>query len=226
MNYVGHAHLAIRIDPSPDHVLGSMLPDFAAMCGSRLAHIEHTGVSTGVALHHATDLVFHGLEVFKDFCAEGAEDLMESGLSKASAVAVAHIGFELMLDGYVVGLDGGDLARAYAEGLDAAASTRLGAGIAWRAPGAAAAFESLRAFLRDRGFPTVFRDAGFIASRLEHILARRPRFALEPEQSRVVDRWVRGAQENVLAAAPKLLARLESMLVPEAGRDGDASGPI
>jgi hypothetical protein len=71
VNFFGHAAIASWHSPADAGVaLGSMLPDFASMCGARLDEQRDPRVAAGVALHHATDAVFHRapvvLALFRD----------------------------------------------------------------------------------------------------------------------------------------------------------------
>ena len=64
MNFFGHAVVAGWFEGDPRYVLGSMLPDFASMSGTRLNPVEQPEVAAGVALHHRTDDAFHGAPSF------------------------------------------------------------------------------------------------------------------------------------------------------------------
>jgi hypothetical protein len=58
MNFFGHALVAAHKTPDPPFVLGSMLPDFAAMLRLRLPAMRDELMRDGVAFHHATDRAF------------------------------------------------------------------------------------------------------------------------------------------------------------------------
>jgi hypothetical protein len=79
-----------------------MLPDFATMCGARLAEIDHPELRAGIALHHRTDRVFHASSHFLALCGDARRDLLARGLGRGHAQAVGHVGVELLLDGWLV----------------------------------------------------------------------------------------------------------------------------
>ena len=56
-------------------------------------------LGAGIALHHATDRVFHAAPWFLDFERELRSQLREDGLPDGGARACAHVGPELLLDG-------------------------------------------------------------------------------------------------------------------------------
>ena len=65
MNFFGHATVAAWAPgATPPFVLGAMLPDFAAISGARSARPRHAEARRGVALHLATDEVFHAAPDF------------------------------------------------------------------------------------------------------------------------------------------------------------------
>lgn len=213
MNFYGHAHLAARIDRAPAYVLGSMLPDFVGMCGVRLEGVTHGDVARGVALHHATDEIFHGTPEFLGLCASGLAELEAAGLARGAARACAHVGTELVLDGFLLEHRGPD--DAYLEALDVAAPERLGPFLRFRDEGIR--FESLRRRLRAFGVPYAYADASFVAVRLQGALASRPRLALGDRDVVTVTRWLASAIPATRDRAPALLARVEAAL---GGRTG------
>src|SRR5690606_3246840 len=75
MNFFGHACVAARIDSDPRVLLGAMLPDFASMSRTRLAGSEDPAVAAGIALHLATDDVFHGARGFLTLYSRGIDRL-------------------------------------------------------------------------------------------------------------------------------------------------------
>lgn len=175
MNFVGHAHVAIvRTDAPPAFVLGAMLPDFASMGGARLLPIDHAELAAGVALHHRTDDAFHAAPEFVRLCREWGAELERRGLPWGASRAVAHVGTELLLDGFLLG--DGPTRAAYLDAVAALEEPLLSA-IRVRGPGAAR-WPSLLARVRAHGAPDFYGDPTSVADRLVLILASRPRLAI------------------------------------------------
>lgn len=209
MNFYGHAHLAARIDRDPSYALGSMLPDFEGMCGVRLSSVEDATIARGVALHHETDDVFHRAPEFVELCAIGVEQLTARGVPRGSARACAHVGTELVLDGFVLESHGPN--RTYLEALDVASSDA--ARRALRFPDGGVRFEALRRRLRDHGLPFGYSEPEFVTARLVNALSTRPRLALHDRSAHEVVNWLGDAIPRVRRAAPALLDRLDAELV-------------
>ena len=66
MNFFGHAVVATWHATEPRFVLGAMLPDFAAMIRARPPAARDPELARGIALHHATDEVFHDAPTFRE----------------------------------------------------------------------------------------------------------------------------------------------------------------
>ena len=153
MNFFGHAAVATWSAPAsgaaPAVVLGAMLPDFATMCGGRIASAEDAGVARGIDLHHTTDAVFHTLPVVTALMRELDERLAHGHCARGPRRAVAHIGVELLLDGVLV--DEPAYRAAYLSGLmhDPA--------LQWRDPEDAPHFALLLDRLRAHGVPEDLR---------------------------------------------------------------------
>jgi len=104
VNFVGHVQVALLVESSHEDrievAFGAALPDLASMAGTRLDKAGLSGgVRAGVALHHRTDAVFHSLVEFRAGVQHLAEQLKASGLATGPSRAVAHAGWELLLDG-------------------------------------------------------------------------------------------------------------------------------
>jgi acyl carrier protein phosphodiesterase len=123
MNFLAHVLVATRTGPrSPDRLVGSVLPDLAAMAGCRLRPELLDGgdpsgeVREGVTCHHAVDRAFHADRAFT----AGARRLrcaaLEAGLPAGPSRAVGHAGWELLLDGVLLSRTGvvADFAMALA----------------------------------------------------------------------------------------------------------------
>jgi hypothetical protein len=204
VNFFGHALAASWQSREPGFALGSMLPDFASMCGMRLAGASDAATLAGVAYHHATDRVFHRLEPFARGVAEIAGDLIARGAARGPARGAAHVGFELCLDGALLG-DGGARA-AYLDGL--AAGSELAGALSWSEPDGAARWRHLCARLVERGVPLDYAEPDRVAERVGRVLAHRPLLALGPADAALVKRAMPSVAERVAAAAPAILAGL------------------
>lgn len=172
MNFFGHATVAAWRDPrDPRFLLGAMLPDFASMCGARLA-VEQPDpeIAAGVALHHLTDAIFHRAPVVVGLFRDAEVRLEARGVRKGPRRAAAHVGVELLLDGVFVRES--DNRAAYLDGLDATT------GVQWRDDDGPARFAALVARLRHYGVPVDLIGGAGVARRIERTLAGRT--LLEP----------------------------------------------
>jgi hypothetical protein len=170
VNYFGHAAVASWRSRDGAIALGAMLPDFATMCGSRLAPADDGAVAEGIALHHATDGAFHHLPAVTGLMRELDARLEVLGCARGPRRAVAHIGIELLLDGVLV--DDAGYRASYLAGI-AADST----GVHWRDDTGSVRFAALVERLRSYGVPDDLRDATSITQRLQRILGHRPLLA-------------------------------------------------
>jgi hypothetical protein len=207
VNFIGHSVIARRTSDDPAFVLGAMLPDFASMSGTRLAKHEHPALAGGIADHHRTDEAFHGAPTFVALCREEGEALDAAGLPWGAARAVAHVGTELILDGFL--LERPDVERAYVDAIEA---------IEWLRPAlrfekdGLARFLELHGRLARYGPPHGYRDPLFVRDRLVQILDRRPRLALGEGGAERLGAFMPGMAERVLRAAPKILRELSDAL--------------
>lgn len=105
MNLLGHAHVALASgDDDPVFVLGALLPDLASMARVRISReLLAPAVDRGVGFHLRTDAVFHTLPEFIGGSAAIRRAVLARGLSRGAARAVGHVGWELLLDGTLVG---------------------------------------------------------------------------------------------------------------------------
>lgn len=201
MNYVGHAMAARWRRDEPGFVLGSMLPDFASMCGARLREAEPEPVAAGVAFHHRSDAVFHGSSAFTRLCASARAQLQADGVGRYVAMAAAHVGIELLLDG--IWLDDPAVGAAYLRAIEH--TDRLAPdALRWGRDEHGPRFERLCAHLRQAGSPEAYRDPDEVGRRVGRILARRPRLAPGPDDEPRLRRWARHTRPQVAAAAPGL----------------------
>jgi hypothetical protein len=182
VNFFGHAAVATWSAPAsgaaPAVVLGAMLPDFATMCGGRIAAADEESVTAGIALHHATDSVFHKLPVVTGLMRELDEHLAHGRCARGPRRAVAHIGVELLLDGVLV--DEPAYRAAYLSGLGHEPALQ------WREPDHAPRFAILLDRLRSHGVPEDLRLPEAIATRVHRILAHRPLLAPSSDDLRAI----------------------------------------
>jgi hypothetical protein len=223
VNLLAHAHVALAdaearaggtggpdaIDGSPargtggraavDHdvVLGAVLPDLATMARARIVDRQRLAppVGRGVALHLRTDAVFHALPAFVEGAGAIRRAVRERGLSRGAARAVGHVGWELLLDGTLVGTAA---EAAFHAALD-------------RAEQAAPAFDAPQRWARLLGYRPQLRqlrydDPAWVAERLERIFHDRPLLRFEPAQLPLVVEVLADQAPRVAAAADEVLA--------------------
>lgn len=201
VNFFGHATIALTEGErrgDPGYVLGSMLPDFASMARMRLAGVDDPSIEAGVALHHRTDDAFHGAPTFIRLMGEAQDELEATGMKHGSAMAIAHVGVELLLDGCLVERLGVD--PSYYAALET-----TDAPIRWRHEEGTTRWEFMRRRLRAAPIPDGYRDPQFVAERLVRILSDRPRLALDERERSTVFGWAEGARAPIAAAADGLM---------------------
>lgn len=204
MNFFGHAAVASWSIAAPATVLGAMLPDFAAMCGSRIAGADDTAVSDGIALHHATDAAFHQLPAVTGLMRELDEQLAAGGCARGPRRAVAHIGVELLLDGVLV--DDPGYRAAYLGGVAHDPALR------WRDPEGPARFAVLLERLRTRGVPDDLQRPDAITIRIQRMLGHRPLLAPSPDELRTIREALAAFQPRVAIAVETVLRGLRAQL--------------
>jgi acyl carrier protein phosphodiesterase len=209
MNFVGHAHVALEHGSTPAFVLGSMLPDFASMARARLSPVSHPELAAGVALHHRTDDAFHGAPTFVAFCSKWGAELERRGLSWGASRAVAHVGTEMLLDGFL--LDEAPTRSAYLEAAAALGDPALRG--AMQVVGAGSArWPAVLERVRTHGAPDFYKDPALVAERLVLVLEGRPRLAVEPAQLPALRDAMRDLRRDVGAAAAALVGSTREAL--------------
>lgn len=193
MNFYAHLSVAMRLGHRPATGFGAMLPDLVRMAGVNMPGDLPEAVATGVWLHHRTDEAFHGHVAF----VEGSRALRAeldriNELSAGAARAIAHVGWELLLDGVVAA---GDPPTVWTAAWDAA--DRHGIDLA-----------GLAGHLRDPSWPRRYGDPQWIAERLVRILAARPRLAFSPAQRAAVADALALTAASVASAAPRVMAEV------------------
>jgi hypothetical protein len=198
VNVLGHTHVALaggRDDP--EYLLGAVLPDLAAMAGIRVTGAAFAGaLAAGIRSHHRTDAAFHAHPDFLAGSGALRRALVERDLALGPARAVGHAGWELLLDGTLVGTEvEGALGRAIAVG------DRAAAGLA------PAARDRWAAFLhRARRAPGPrYDDPAWVADRLHAMLERRPRLRLPVGQVATVAGVLASHAAEVAGCASRVL---------------------
>jgi hypothetical protein len=198
VNFLGHARVALAGGDDDEYLLGSVLPDLAPMAGIRVRRAAIAGrLGEGVACHLRADAAFHAHQEFRRGSAALRRALVERGVGSGPARAVGHAGWELQLDGTLVGT-----------GAEAAFHRAVAAGE--RATGALDAGDRDRwaAFLarRQNAGRLRYDDPRWVAERLHAMLGRRPRLAFPGDQVGVVAAVLADHAAAVAAVAGGVLA--------------------
>ena len=210
MNFFGHTVLAVRRSTDPAFVLGSMLPDFATMIRARPPHAEHADIDSGMKFHWRTDDVFHRSPAFQALSHRAYVWLSARGVRDGSALAVAHVGVEILLDAALAG--DACAQRAYRAALEGAAPDELGRYVGWASGEQRDRFDALRGRLLARGAITGDIAPETVAERLRMVLADRPRLSLDDTSIPAVRDWARIAHPEVAAGAANLVEDLAAQL--------------
>lgn len=211
MNYFGHTVLAVRRGGDRAFVLGAMLPDFATMIRARAPRTAHADIDSGMQFHRRTDEVFHRSAAFRQLTQQAVVWLSARGVRSGSALAVAHVGVELLLDASLSGDEPAQ--RAYLAALSGAAHEDLGRYLDWDCADERVRFDHLRARLLDRGAIAGDIAPETVAERLRRALADRPRLALDDAAVRAARDWARAARPDVSARVAPLLHELTAQLL-------------
>ena len=211
MNFFGHTVLAVRRSAERAFVLGSMLPDFATMIRARPPHTEHADIGSGMQFHWRTDELFHRSPAFLALTHQAFDWLSTRGVRSGSALAVAHVGVEILLDAALS--DDECAQRAYRSALEGAAHDDLGRHVEWAGDDQRDRFASLRRRLLARGAITRDITPDTVAERLRVVLADRPRLCLDDTAIHTVRDWARIAHPEVAAQATDLVQTLATQLL-------------
>lgn len=211
MNFFGHAAVASWHSSDPTFALGAMLPDFAGMLGDRVPQSGEGSLFEGIAFHHDTDRVFHGSRTFVELERSARSVLASWEVRRGTALAVAHVGVELLLDA--------ELARdrRYRDAYVAA----LSAGVSPGKPNLDFRYRSLCRMLRWRGVMQAPLAPNQVTRRLCRALDHRPRLRVPADQASRITRWVEETAPSIATALPELLKELQQGL----GIGQSASGP-
>jgi hypothetical protein len=205
VNYFGHAAISSWSDASPARALGAMLPDFAGMIGGKLGDGDDREIADGIALHHATDHVFHALAPVVALMKDLDAQLDQLGCARGPRRAVAHVGIELLLDGVLVA---DEAYRAIYSAAIACDPVR----VSWQHPDEAARFAVLIERLRGYGVPDDLRDPAAITSRLARILAPRPLLAPSPSDLRAIGHALAQHRPRIVIAAETVMRGMRAQL--------------
>lgn len=211
MNFFGHTVLAVRRSTDPAFVLGSMLPDFATMIRARSPRTAHADIDSGMQFHWKTDEAFHRSAAFLALTHRAVGWLSARGVRSGSALAVAHVGVEILLDAALA--DDDCAQKAYRAALEGAAHDGLGRFLGWALDEQRARFDALRARLLARGAVAGDITPDTVAERLRYTLADRPRLALDDASVLTVRDWARIARADIDARAPTLVEDLTAQLL-------------
>lgn len=213
MNFFSHAVVAARRSEDPRWILGSMLPDFVSMAGLRLASVHgDRPLERGVAFHHACDDAFHGAPLFIELMERAREELERDGLDSGPAMAIGHVGVELLLDGHLVARDG--VSKTYRYAMDEAADVAVLLRFDGITPEQGEArWRQLCQRLVSAPVPQRYTEPAFVADRLIFILATRPRLAVPFGREPLVFDWAHRAAPKVAASAEALFEQVESRLL-------------
>ncbi len=205
VNYFGHAAVASWDSPSPGRSLGAMLPDFATMCRARLGEPADAELAAGIALHHATDAVFHRAAPVLALMRELDDRLAALGCARGPRRAVAHIGTELLLDATLLADPASRASFLAAFEVDPAL-------VAWREPDGDARFATLHARMRAHGVPDDLAQIDSITFRLQRMLAHRPLLAPDAADLRAIATALADHRPRVEVAAPTVLRAVRAAL--------------
>lgn len=214
MNFFAHAYLAAQRSADAAFVLGAMLPDLCSFAGMRLGAAPAAALGDGVRFHRATDTVFHANGAFNARCTQLADALQARGVRRGPARGVAHVAYELLLDGWLAAEAG--VPALYRCALGDAARLLGGSGLA---PGASADISAVCARLHAAPVPEAYADAAFVCARVERALAPRPVLALTATELSAVADALRDAATESALWAPSALASVARALDDERAKE-------
>lgn len=212
MNFFSHAFIASQHSSNPRWILGSMLPDFFGMAGLKLEKvIDDQALAGGIKFHHITDDAFHGNAVVEDLMGSATRELLGQGMVKGAAMAIGHVGVELLLDGALVSSVAA--LKSYREAINELQTTEsclrfCGLDIneganRWR---------RITEFMPTASIPESYADPGFVADRLIRILANRPFLAVPGASEELVFSWARKAAPLIEEKASAVFNLVEKSL--------------
>lgn len=219
MNFLGHCFVASwrrgTDDDAAPYAFGSMIPDFTGMARARLVAVDHAATAEGVDLHHETDDVFHRSPIFTELMEETRRELEAMSVRRGTALAVGHVGAELLLDGWLLARDrdaGGEVGAFYEAAL--AAGESLCERLRFRADEGEGRMRGLLGRLRDYGLEG-HESVDAILERLERALSGRQRLCIRPEDRAAVREGLLRCETAVAERAPEWVGYLRTRLASE-----------
>jgi hypothetical protein len=201
VNVLGHTYVAAARAPTEDlpFLFGAVLPDLAGMARIRLDRAARDGpFGDGIRCHHQVDLAFHADRAFQHGAVALRADLEASGLARGPARAIGHAGWELLLDGALLGsATEASYRRALVHAPEAVGAVVAPSRERWTA-------------WVERWMPPPpmhYDDAEWVARRLYSMLADRPRLGFAPADIPTVTAALHRHADTVRSAAPGILAR-------------------
>jgi len=214
VNFLAHTSVALATGGAdaaadPSYLLGAALPDLASMAGVRLNRARPDGpVGAGLRCHIVADAVFHAHPAFRDGARAIGAALMQDGLRRGPARAVGHAGWELLLDGALVGSEvEAAFHRAFATSREVDVAAAIAGPDRPRWSGFLARWErASRA--SGTGAPVRLRydDPGWVADRLHAMLANRRLLAFPSEDVPTVRRVLTAHAPPIADVAGRVLA--------------------
>ena len=199
MNFLAHTHVALAGgNGDPEYLLGAALPDLAPMAGVRLGRGGLDGaLGAGVRCHLDADAAFHAHAAFRAGSGALRRTLADRGVASGPARAVGHAGWELLLDGTLVGTAVEDaFRRSLAVGEQVLPVLAPGDRPRWtRFLARVRASSGLR-----------YDEPRWVAERLHGMLAHRPRLRLPDHQVATVAEALAASAGSVAAVATAVLA--------------------
>lgn len=204
MNFLAHLEVARRRfgDGDTAPLLGAMLPDLISVTSLKVGPLDRwpAAAAAGIECHRRTDEAFHADGRFVTGMAAIRDDLMDVGLARGPARAAAHVAWELLLDGALIGP--GQTREAYLRALATPTA-------AWSPAGdrdeLAVWHEVVRRY-RERELPVDVTPAT-VAERVIGLLGRRPRLAVPPGRT--------GAVTEVLAVHAAAIATVADAVLAD-----------
>ncbi|MFT5354915.1 MAG: acyl carrier protein phosphodiesterase [Polyangiales bacterium] len=195
MNFFGHTVIGQELDSSPSFLFGTMLPDFVSMSGARFESVADDAPArrellVGIEVHHATDAVFHSTPHFLRYCSALTVALEKAGVRRGTAMAVGHIGAELLLDRWLLHfVDSTPYMDAIAYGKDHSGFVQVTKGAGPRLGGL---MERLLEY-KLSGYQSI----EVIRTRLERALCERPRLSVEASAAQPIEECLTSFDEAI-----------------------------
>jgi hypothetical protein len=225
VNFVGHIAIGLTVgarSSDTEFLLGTALPDFASMARLHLAPADGP-LGDGMELHHRADSVFHRHTWFVAFERDVQRDLIDAGVARGGALACAHVGVELLLDGELMREP--TTARAVDDVFGAIADPDP-AVVATAPPFDRTRWRAHLAGVSARLDVRSYADPLSVAERLHRITARRPRLAFAADDIPIVAERLAAVQPRVAETAREVVDRVATQLAVNGGGAGYPGAPV